>query len=78
MSDVLTVTVSGIENAVGTIQVIDVLGNVVASYQLPVVSNTIPTTDLYQLKTENWTSGIYFIHYKDDKERTGTVKVVKE
>ena len=78
VSEVLTVTISGVKTTDGTIQVMDALGVLVASYELSVVSNTIPTTDNCQLMTENWSSGVYLIRYKDAEGRTGTLKVVKE
>ena len=83
VSEVLTVTISGIEGANGTIQVMDVLGKVVKSLSCKEDANQTTTNNQqstinYQLSTDNWSSGVYLIRYKDETGRTGTLKVVKE
>ena len=72
VSDVLTVTISGIEEVKGTLEMIDVLGKAVQCH-ISMVNNST-----FNIQTSTLSSGIYFIHYKDDAGRTGTLKVVKE
>ena len=87
VNDVLTVTIDGIANVNGTIQVLDALGKMVTSQdchpelvegQTNTGFDTSAPLSVHSLKTANWSSGVYFIRYKDDAGRTGTVKVVKE
>ena len=78
VSEILVVMIDSREkNAGGSIEVLDVLGKVIASTSL---GNRTSATSIIQVEmsTENWSSGVYFISYKDSEGRTGTVKVVKE
>jgi hypothetical protein len=72
VGDVLTVTLSGIEDVKGTLEMLDVLGKAVQC-QIAMVNNST-----FNIQTSTLSSGIYFIHYKDDAGRTGTLKVMKE
>jgi hypothetical protein len=72
VSDVLTVTLSGIEDVNGTLEMIDVLGKAVQCH-ISMVNNST-----FNIQTSTLSSGVYFIRYKDDEGRTGMVKVVKE
>jgi hypothetical protein len=72
VSDVLTVTLSGIEDVNGTLKMIDVLGKAVQCH-IAMVNNST-----FNIQTSTLSSGVYFIRYKDSEGRTGTLKVVKE
>ena len=83
VGDLLNITVSGIEEINGTIQVMDALGKVVKSFSCKEDANQTTTNNQQsnincQLSTVNWSSGVYLVRYKDDQGRTGTLKVVKE
>ncbi len=63
--------------AESSIEIMDVLGNRVGIWQLAKMFNSqIQNSILIDCK--HWSSGVYFIRYKDNEGRTGTVKVVKE
>jgi hypothetical protein len=70
VSDVLTVTITGIEGAKGTIQMMDFNGRLVATQEMKQASTTI--------NMGGYASGVYLVRFKDNEGRTGTVKVVKE
>ena len=70
VNDVLTVKVSGIENVDGMIQVMDINGKLIISKALRQAQGDI--------NMSGEATGTYFIRYKDNEGRTGTLKVVKE
>ena len=81
VSEVLTVTISGIETIDGIIQVMDMSGKLIPSkacHPEPVEGSSNTGFDKLSLTTDNWSSGVYLIRYKDDEGRTGTLKVVKQ
>jgi hypothetical protein len=55
----------------GNLEVVNSLGQKVAE-------KTITSTTPCQLSTANWTNGVYFIRYKDNEGRTGTIKITKQ
>ena len=72
VSDVLTVDVSGIQNPTNpTVEIMNSMGQQVA---VKALSSTVNC----ELSTTNWSSGIYFVRYKDDEGRTGTIKIIKD
>jgi hypothetical protein len=72
VNDVLSIAVSGIDNAThATIEIMNAIGQSITEKPLPSTANC-------DIPTNNWTIGIYFIRYKDDEGRTGTLKIVKE
>jgi hypothetical protein len=70
VSDVLTITVAEPDEVNGTIQIMDFSGKLILNKDM-----NEPT---FLLEIKDLSSGIYFIRYKDDEGRTGTLKVVKE
>jgi PKD repeat protein len=63
----------------GTIIITDVMGKVVKSVSCK-DANSVPLSDhasTLSLTTNNWSSGIYFIKYQNDRE-TETIKVIKQ
>jgi hypothetical protein len=70
VSDVLTITVVGLDEVNGTIQLMDFSGKLIL--------NKAMNEPTLLLEMKDLSSGIYFIRYKDDEGRTGTLKVVKE
>ncbi len=83
VNDVLTVTISGIETTEGTIQVMDVNGKLVVSVPFDAsttLSNRAQDVKVIncQLSTTNWSSGLYFIRYKDIEGNVGTIKITKQ
>ncbi len=72
VSDLLTVDVSGIQNPTNpTVEIMNSMGQQVA---VKALSSTVNC----ELSTTNWSSGIYFVRYKDDEGRTGTIKIIKD
>jgi len=68
--DLINVEIRGLEEINANIHLIDMNGKLI---QLKRITTHTSTFDLSQQS-----SGIYFLRYKDDKNRTGTIKVIKE
>jgi hypothetical protein len=72
VGDELTVDVTGITNATNaTIEVMNSIGQSVTVKEMMSTFNC-------QIQTTNWASGIYFVRYKDNEGRTGTIKINKD
>ena len=70
VSDVVTITVAGLNEVNGTIQLIDFSGKL--------IMNKAMNEPTLLLEMKDLCSGVYLIRFKDNEGRTGTLKVVKE
>jgi hypothetical protein len=66
----ITINTNGVQ-AEGSIEVMNNLGQIVTQ-------KSISSTSVCTLSTTNWASGVYFIRYKDESGRQGTLKITKQ